>query len=729
MRFQNDAGLNAAFADRGPLTVAVNQTGRTSGATRNRVGIVKTVTVTQEMAGDIPEQTSLVGGAVSARAKLEIDGAADGAPQPFQRESRLDWLGSKTVVRAGYDADPLDVFTGNVRELGTSEFAHTRHATLVDLSDGMRGEVTLKPFGSYAPKAPPLRLARYPTNAAAVIVSALHANGIRVTAKPLDGAVISVPMVFGALADTGWTVPSGSGVPEATNWLTTTAKFAMTPIRMTTGVFNVRAYPSTVNQWNTTGTTALRMEAWLDPRAAASETQMLKLTLAGTTVTAMASQGTFWARLTTPTGATLGGNSYVLSDWTHVALDVTAAGVFTTWINGVRRETVDWGRPLVGGPAADLWVDLMPGRVQQLSVAEWASLPGNPDPQTNFKPEADVDRALLDLDVVPTVEGRVGWELCKEIASAELGMVGFNESGRFYFKNRDTLNGQKVPVATWDTDLVDDLAGSAVVDSVRTRVTGTCVPRWFVGSGRGAETPESTAEPVAMAETVPEVGANTTFLLTASEPWMADSGKFTVITSPGQAWDVDLGIVFCQDPGGVTRLTTNLIDAYLIPLSATTALVQIRSTYAYMAYAAWPAAWVTGDTPFGFQAGSPAVWVNGRAVRGEFSPVLVNEESGTSGWGDRTLDLGESPWRQRAKDVRTLAGNLLRDLAEPRLEINDVTVPADLRWEIGDPIKLTDWAGRVPDVTARITRIETKLSLDQETGAVGTYSLRTLVGG
>jgi hypothetical protein len=310
-------------------------------------------------------------------------------------------------------------------------------------------------------------------------------------------------------------------------------------------------------------------------------------------------------------------------------------------------------------------------------------------------------------------------------------MVGFSESGRFYFKNRDTLNGQTAPVATWGTDLVDDLAGSAAVDSVRTRVTATCAPKWFVGSGRGAETPESTAEPVAMLDTVPALvyGLNT-FILSASEPWMADSRRLTAITSPGQAWDVDCGVVFCAGADGGGRLATTNLAGYLMPLSATTALAQIWSDYGDSVYPVWPAEWETEDAPFGMKAGSPALWVNGRAIRGEFAPVLVNEAdaAGIASWGDRTLDLGENAWRQRPADVRDLAAKLLADLAEPRLEIQDITVPADLRWEIGDPIKLTDWAGRVPDVTARITRIQTTLSLDQETGAMGTYSVRTLPG-
>ncbi|MDR3107812.1 MAG: hypothetical protein LBU05_06420, partial [Bifidobacteriaceae bacterium] len=219
MRFEGDPDYDLAFAERGPLTVAAMQTGRVTGAVADRRDMLKTATVTQEMAGDIPDQASLVGGAVSARAELAIDGAMPNAPDPFSRASRLDWIGSRMALAAGYLGDTLPVFTGNVREIQASESARTRQVSLVDPSDGMRGEVTLPPFGSYAPKLRPDQAARCPTNAAAIIVAALHANGIRVTPKPAAGAVISVPMAFGALAEVGWTRPSGPGVPEGTPWL------------------------------------------------------------------------------------------------------------------------------------------------------------------------------------------------------------------------------------------------------------------------------------------------------------------------------------------------------------------------------------------------------------------------------------------------------------------------------------------------------------------------------
>jgi hypothetical protein len=730
VRFEGDPDFDAAFAARGVPSFTVTRRSKTTGASGSVTAMARRVAVTREMAGDIPESASLVGGAVSANCVIDLDVAA-GAPSAFKKADRDAWLGAPVTVAAGYNLDPLTVFTGVARELATSEAANGGSLSLLDGSDGMRAAVTLQPFGSYWSR-PGGERARYPTNLSAVVVAALHRCGIRVTPDPGAGAVISVPLVFGALADVGWTVPWGVGVPDGADWLTP-GPFGPAPAGLG-GVWSVNAFPAAVKVWGS-DVTLYRLDMWVNTAGlTAAATAMAVMRWAGYVLTVNARAGGVCWSVATPTGGTVTSPwRSTAAGWARCTVDVRTSGTVTSWLAGTRSE-LPLGSALPGVAAEKTEFRLeLPGfgRLQQVSVV--AATGEQPNPTGTFTPQADVDRALLDVDCVPVVDGRVAWEVCKEVAAAEFGMVGFDEDGRFVFRNRASLNGSTVPVATWGTDLVDDLAGSAAVDSVRTRITGSCRPRWFVDAGRGAETEASTAEPVAVADAAPALGWGvTTLLLTSADPWVSETGHVRRIAALGEAWDVEAGIVFCDDAGGNARSTRAGLSARLVQLSPYAAAVLIRNETGFLQYPVWPAEWVLDEgTPFGFSAGDPAIWVNGRAVRGEFAPVSVDvtaSAAALAAWGERTLELGESEWRQNPADVKALADQLAADLASPRLELRDMTVPADLRWQVGDLIKLTDWAGRVPDIQARITRIQLSLDYQVENGITGTYSLRALPG-
>jgi hypothetical protein len=107
--------------------------------------------------------------------------------------------------------------------------------------------------------------------------------------------------------------------------------------------------------------------------------------------------------------------------------------------------------------------------------------------------------------------------------------------------------------------------------------------------------------------------------------------------------------------------------------------------------------------------------------------VVVDNPAAVEVWGERALDLGASQWRQNAATLGVLAGQLLADLGAPRVEVQDVVVPGDPRLELGDVVRLTDWQERVPDVLARITRIQTTVGQDvADQGISGVYGLRII---
>jgi hypothetical protein len=250
-----------------------------------------------------------------------------------------------------------------------------------------------------------------------------------------------------------------------------------------------------------------------------------------------------------------------------------------------------------------------------------------------FTPGAVVDRAALEVDLFQGIDGAISWDVCKEIAAAELGMVGFDEAGIFYFKNRANLNGTVTPVATWSTDLVDNLAGSVSVDSIRTRVTSSVSRRWLTNAGRGANTEITTAVPSFIADevlTVPDGISVFTFYTNA--PFLPDSPIVGSITAMGAAWEVDSGIVLCSSPSGSGRFTTpngtNLAST-IWPEGPGVWKLSIRNNTGALKYLVWPTEWADSASimaPFGLIAGAPAFWINGRALSPDtrFPEVPVN---------------------------------------------------------------------------------------------------------
>lgn len=726
MRYSDDTYLDGMFANRSSLAFDVLQTNRVTDVVTERRGLVETMRFTRELAGDLPEDVTLVGGALTASGSITIDGAMTGAPHPSKRADRLAWVGSDVEVWAGFlGSAELEVFTGRVRSFGFDESAYDIDVTLTDGSDRLRAPVSLPAFGSRANRLTPTQISRYPTNLSAIVVHALHACGVRMTPAPHALCVYHAPLIGGLIAERGWTLPQGAGVDDDLDWLGT-GPFGPLPLNPSGGYWTAEAYPSKFIEWGSTASRA-RVHCWLNTTGGYDEililrmgTRDIRLEVASTTsITARVWHGTGWTT-TTVSGLSVG--------WHQVAFTIDLAGAASLWVDGATSTATVAG---FGGSTGEVRMDYELGRIQSLSLLMWTTFDTPPPLSTTpFVPQADVDVAILDVDVLPVVTGRVAWELLKEVASAELGMVGHDEAGRFYFRSRDTINASTTPVVEWDTDLVDNLSGSASVDSVRTRITAPYTPLALLGSNRGGETEETTAIPVAVSDRVLTFpNGFSDHVISANKTWQPDSSAVTVVTSPGQVWDVDNALAVSTDSSGTTRYTGSGIIARLLPLSATSWILRVNNSSGSAKYAAWPAEWNT-DTygAAGRTAGDPSFFVNGHGLTGEYTTLSFEAENAAAvtAYGDRVLPLPESPWRQNSWAVDALATRLLADLAEPRMQVDDITVPADLRWEIGDPVRLKDWYGRVEPVTVRMTRMVLTFDRQIESGLMGTYSFRSL---
>lgn len=737
MLHPNDPFWDQVFTERGDLTVVA--TGGPGVDLVGADGVASSFTIVRELTGDLPAEVTLVGGGVTSYMDVVADAAMEGAPHPLRRTDRDAWISEPVTVAAGYDGDTLRSYTGLLREFGFDEVEQALDLKVIENSDSMRGPVSVQLQGTRVTKKTGRRK-RFPINLTALHVAALHASGIRVTPPPPAGTVFSAPLVGAALADVGWLTPTNASTgvsPGIGEGFLRQGKFGPMPGPAGQG-----------SSWQIlgcgdrrpAGSGALakaRVEFWYNRTAstggAHSPVYLQTVRPAGSLDLSHAfltfSNSTVSASVTTNGATTAGPSRALVMGWNHVELLWTLEGNLELRVNGSSASAPV--PPVALARETNVLATL--GAIQQLSM--WVGGPRDAFPPNNyaptFAPEADLDVSRLTLESMPVVDARPAWDLVKELAAAELGMVGFSEEGRYYFKNRDKLNASTPVVATWGVDLVDNLAGSATSDSVRSRVTAS-VPRPLLWDEDG---PSGDGEAPAYMhpEAVFLPTGDSTIVLAGSLPMLPPWLEVPILTDYADVMVNRSGMVLCHDEAGAIRYTGSSVTAILRRTGSSSVWeLDVHNGSGSPLWVAWPAAWSspTLEEPrFSKGAGDGALWVYAATPqRGDEVQTSVIDKMNPDvppKWQDRTYDIPQSDWCQDVEAVEWLAGRMLVELARPRAEIGDVTVPADLRVQIGDRVRLTDWRGRLPDVIARITRSEVTISRDVENGMIGRYSLRS----
>ncbi|KAA9110187.1 hypothetical protein [Microbacterium rhizomatis] len=715
-------GFDAAIAARSIDTLTVEAAAATSGVdVAAATGWGERITVDRQMSGELPEEASDVVGSVSTTLTIEGDAYAPGAPSPM-RDAEA-WLNSASSVKAGYGGIKVPVFTGRVADLDASEGSGALTLTARDSSERLTAPVLLRPYGSYGRRSATGAAFRHPTNTQAVVTSILHTNGIRMTPAPRAGCELSVPGVGGWLADVGWTAPLGQS-NVTSPWLVP-GRFGSMP---DSSAEIIRGYFATRRAFSGSVT---MVEAFVLFASGMSQELLRIQSYVGAAVTLEVASGSLsvvWRP--DPSTSSVVASASIANGWHHVAFEVVPRAYVQVWVDGVSvlSTTSVWAGAL---PTTDIdCVIWSPGAMQGVA-AHWNAGAYNAVPTPSimtFTPDADLSTGALDLMSIPDVDGRASWEVLQEIAQAELGMVGFSEAGRFFFKSRADLAANTSPVATWGIDLIDDIHASVSMDSVFTRATAKVKRVVGVDSGRGTVD----VVPSLIADSVLSVPVGTSsVIVSASQPNVVDGQQVAIITATGAALNVPVGMVLCYGENGLSRYTGGQVTAWITNVGIKSWRVTFRNDSAFQLYAAWPADFVSAGTQFGLKAGDPGFWINGYTYDPSNALDEVVDRSNAGGvgsWGIRLHQFSDSVWRQDAVPARAFLDAMLADTAQPRAQIADVTVPADPRWQIGDPVRVTDWRGRVPGFVARITAIKLTIDRAVENGMTGVYGLRQIPG-
>lgn len=369
--------------------------------------------------------------------------------------------------------------------------------------------------------------------------------------------------------------------------------------------------------------------------------------------------------------------------WHHIAIQWqwTAAGSVqvTVWL--------DYGPPTVStqtgfsttagvyGTSVDLgfhgcYVDSMQ------VTAETAAVPA-----PLFVPQAYIDPSLNALIATVDVAGADPWATVQDLAEAELGYAGFDETGFFRFLNRYSIAGAPPARAS---DATVDLTGFTSQAQRSAVVTHVIAPTsaWNV-SGLVDAWASDTAIKVGRYSTWQQTLALTDpALAPLAQNGTRSTTAHVVGTTEWRASKTGAGNT--EVSAGITVTVQSLS-----PLSIQLTIVNTNPFDVWM---------VSPTTRTDVAAGSPFLYVGGATLTAATSSPIADSQwppaaqggAASNPAGDVALTLNANPWRQDAVSIQQLTDDLLAMLYKPRHQWQNVTTVGDPAVQLGDRKHVTD---------------------------------------
>lgn len=311
--------------------------------------------------------------------------------------------------------------------------------------------------------------------------------------------------------------------------------------------------------------------------------------------------------------------------------------------------------------------------------------------------QCDLDPGLNEMDALPHVRSEDSWEVLKKVAAAEFGVIGFNEDGRFFFKNRDTARAQAL-TADKSASTSREIKACTLTeraDGVRNVIVMSAARRFehdlqIVYEAKGSN--DLLAYP-----------GTSRFTLTLTEPsrtgfgiWKSSMTAYTTTATwyapADPPWTANFPAFLANEPGANNDVG-NVAVTILQSIDGETFQVEVVNSNAF------PIRFSTTD-------GKPAFKVSGLKLIDE-SPTIrtYRRESSITTYGERTLTVGSNAFAQRHEFLEAIGRALLKDLKSPVPIIDRIPVVGDPRLQLGDTVDLTvTGQGPMPVVVTSITR-------------------------
>lgn len=346
-----------------------------------------------------------------------------------------------------------------------------------------------------------------------------------------------------------------------------------------------------------------------------------------------------------------------------------------------------------------------------------------------FTPTLILDPAgsLNSLTALPDVSGQDVWSALQDIASAESAVIGFDELGLCHFTNRQTIEtGTSVRTVTSTASLatLDSLEQmSLCATHIQVPVNQISIgPLGFVWTATSILTANPGVPLVLVINTgSPVVNVPTTdsgFYFAASvggTPIVGQTYWQASRTSDGNsAWGTGISIATQQ-------------------LSSTQLLVTITNSNSFDMFLMTPNLY---PGPNAAPTGTPGLFIGGQAITAASiaasstdltGAVIVDEQwppAGSGGavsntqFGDISLQLSTNDWLQDVPTAQGLAGDLLSDLHYPIPLLRNVSIVADPRLQLLDPITIIDTDVSMINDLSILVGIETSFSASEWTQSI-----------
>lgn len=342
----------------------------------------------------------------------------------------------------------------------------------------------------------------------------------------------------------------------------------------------------------------------------------------------------------------------------------------------------------------------------------------------SFAPTLILDPAgsLNTLTAMPDITGQDTWAVLQDIANAEAGVIGFNELGKAFFTNRETIQNAAVARTVTSTSSLMTLATLEQQSLVATHVQIPVNQLQITG-----------LEIVWSSSSVIAVSANSTFTFNVQTETPVvnidpgDHGYYFGTLVPGKSyWQA------CTTADGTTGNAVGTgISIQTVQLAPALLQISVTNSNPFILYLVTP----TGYTsPTGGGVGSAALFIGGQAaaaVQNTSSGSLIGGSAiadaqwpplradGTGGavsnttYGEVLLAISSNAWIQDLPTAQLLANWYLEDLAAPKPMVQNISMVPDARLQNLDRVTLVD--SDVSGISADVLVIGINMSLQYGT--------------
>jgi hypothetical protein len=462
------------------------------------------------------------------------------------------------------------------------------------------------------------------------------------------------------------------------------------------------------------------------------------------------------------TSWTWNGPASMSAGWHYVnfVAQFTSAGITGTFIvDGVQTLQSNGGTAAAVGAFTysndltntNLCQIIARGPMQYAQVYYQANtaLAGHVQPtRTQPNPTAVLDRSMTKLTWLPDINAAPSWDTLKDAVAAELGALYVTEAGVVTFDSRTTVTGRQLAansVLTLTLDQVDNISPQATLASLVNTMPYSTQSKHALNQQVAYASASSSQYQVSaivgtLFKNVLQSGVQSYRLGAVS--WHPQAQGYGNPSNPGEFggggpsagftyrdWMNIYGPSFWYD--GFTAYTPGSSpDPSTQPTAGTglncNVLLQSPGNFQDSRYATLQLinSNSTGTLEYAVNDSTPFLHIGGSIVIDEGSQsASYSDAASVAAHGVRSLDLGQSDWRQDPTSVQAVVVSVVNQTKQPQPYFQSINIVGDPRLQLQDVVTITDPGGMGSAMYASVFGI--KRSIDLKSGVTDQLVLRT----